>query len=187
MPSRSSSVSASSTHVPASVRTVARRADDGPAVVSHDESHAVVERLGAALSGAGFPPMPSRVFAALLVDDDGRMTAAELSRELSVSAAAVSGAVRYLSHVGLLRRERERGGRKDVFVVLDDAWHGALTSTDQIHAPIIAALADGVDHLGARTSAGARLQLSREFLEFVTEEMRGIVDRWEDHKRDRTR
>jgi len=154
-------------------------------VVSHEESHAVVERLGAALSGAGFPPMPSRVFAALLVDDDGRMTAAELARELSVSAAAVSGAVRYLGHIGLLRRERERGGRKDVFVVLDDAWHGALASTDQVYAPIVAALADGVDHLGAGTSAGGRLQLSREFLDFVSDEMSGILDRWDAYKRAR--
>jgi len=181
MPSRSPSVSASS----APDRSAARRAGDGGHVVSHAESHAVVERLGAALSTAGFPPMPSRVFAALLVDDDGRMTAAELSQELSVSAAAVSGAVRYLGHVGLLRRERERGGRKDVFVVLDDAWHGALTSTDQLHAPIIAALTDGVDHLGVRTPAGARLQLSRDFLEFVTAEMSGILERWEDYKRTR--
>ena len=185
MPSRSSSVSTSRDAVRTPARTAARRAGDGPAVVSHEESHAVVERLGAALSAAGFPPMPSRVFAALLVDDDGRMTAAELSKELSVSAAAISGAVRYLGHIGLLRRERERGGRKDVFVVLDDAWHGALMNTDQVYAPIIAALSDGVDHLGAGTAADARLQLSQEFLEFVSVEMGGIVDRWEAYKRAR--
>ena len=155
--------------------------------VGHEVSHAVVERLGAALAAAGFPPMPARVFAALLVDEDGRMTAAEIVEELSVSPAAVSGAVRYLGHVGLLRRERERGGRKDVFVVLDDAWHGALTSTDQVYAPIIAALADGVAHLGAGSSAGERLQLSREFLEFVTEEMQGILARWDAYTRTRTR
>ncbi|MFC7491498.1 MULTISPECIES: GbsR/MarR family transcriptional regulator [unclassified Knoellia] len=181
MPSRSPSVSASRDRG----RAAARRAGDGGPGVSREESHAVVERLGAALSGAGFPPMPSRVFAALLVDDDGRMTAAELARELSVSAAAVSGAVRHLGHVGLLRRERERGGRKDVFVVLDDAWHGALVSTDQVHAPIVAALAEGVDHLGAESSAGGRLQLSREFLEFVSAEMGGILERWDAHRRTR--
>ncbi len=142
----------------------------------------MVERLGAALSTAGFPPMPSRVFAALLVDDDGRMTAAELSEELSVSPAAVSGAVRYLTQVGLLRRERERGGRRDVFVVLVDAFHGALTNTDQVYAGMIAALAEGVEHLGPGSTAGQRLQLSREFLEFVTAEMGGIIERWEAHK-----
>ena len=152
----------------------------------HDTSHAVVERLGAALAMAGFPPMPARVFAALAVDEDGRMTSAEITDELSVSPAAVSGAVRYLTHVGLLRRERERGGRRDVFVVLDDAFHGALTNTDQVYAGMIRALADGVDHLGSGSQAGRRLQLSREFLEFVTDEMGGILDRWEAHKAART-
>ncbi|PRY60129.1 DNA-binding transcriptional regulator GbsR (MarR family) [Knoellia remsis] len=145
----------------------------------------MVEKLGSALSAAGFPPMPSRVFAALLVDEDGRMTASELAEELSVSAAAVSGAVRYLSHIGLLRRERERGSRKDVFVVQDDAWRGALTNTGSTYAPIIAALADGVEHLGADTEGGERLQMSREFLEFVTAEMDGMLERWEAHKRTR--
>jgi DNA-binding transcriptional regulator GbsR (MarR family) len=163
--------------MPSRPTAVARASGVGPR-----ESHAVVERLGAALSTAGFPPMPSRVFAALLVDDDGRMTAAELTEELSVSPAAVSGAVRYLTHVGLLRRERERGGRRDVFVVLDDAFHGALTNTDQVYAGMIEALADGVDHLGAGSTAGRRLQLSREFLEFVTDEMSGIIDRWDAYK-----
>ena len=158
--------------------SVASRASE----VGSRESHAVVERLGAALSTAGFPPMPSRVFAALLVDADGRMTSAELTEELSVSPAAVSGAVRYLTHVGLLRRERERGGRRDVFVVLDDAFHGALTNTDQVYAGMIEALADGVDHLGAGSTAGQRLQLSREFLEFITDEMSGVIDRWEAYK-----
>lgn len=167
MPSRS----------PAAARATSR--------ASHATSHAVVEKLGSALSAAGFPPMPSRVFAALLVDDDGRMTASELTEELSVSPAAVSGAVRYLAHIGLLRRERERGSRKDVFVVQDDAWRGALTSSGQVYAPIIEALGDGVEHLGAGTEGGERLQMSKEFLEFVSAEMEGMLERWEAHKRAR--
>lgn len=181
MPSRSTTASVS----PSAARTAIRRVGDGGQAAPQDESNAVVERLGSALSAAGFPPMPSRIFAALLVDADGRMTAAELIEQLSVSAAAVSGAVRYLAHIGLIRRERERGGRKDVFVVLDDAWHGAMTSTDQIYAPILAALAEGVDHFGVGTSTGDRLQLSKEFLEFVSAEMQGISDRWDAYKRTR--
>ena len=37
-----------------------------------------VERMGTALTDAGLQRLPSRVFAALTVDDDGRMTSAEL-------------------------------------------------------------------------------------------------------------
>ena len=42
--------------------------------VRSDVTDRSVEQLGAALAEAGMPSLPSRVFAALLVDDDGRMT-----------------------------------------------------------------------------------------------------------------
>ena len=102
-----------------------------------------VERMGGALTDAGLPRLPSRVFAALLVDDDGRMTAAELADALGVSPAAVSGAVNYLARLGMLRRERERGSRRDVYVVDDDAWHGTMMREDQAYRPMLAALDDG--------------------------------------------
>ena len=99
-----------------------------------------VERMGGALTDAGLPRLPSRVFAAIVVDDDGRMTAAELAETLAVSPAAVSGAVKLLSQIGFLHRERERGSRKDVYVVDDDAWHGAMMRRDQTYTPMTTAL-----------------------------------------------
>jgi hypothetical protein len=142
----------------------------------------VVERLGAALGAAGVPLLPGRVFAALLATDDGRLTSAELVDLLHVSPAAVSGAVKYLSQVRWIRRERERGTRRDVYIAMDDAWHDAVVQTDQLYAPILGALAAARDGVGLTTRAGRRIQLSVEFLEFVTEEMRGIAERWERHK-----
>jgi DNA-binding transcriptional regulator GbsR (MarR family) len=147
--------------------------------VSHPPSHDFVERLGSALTQAGMPRVPSLVFAALLVDEDGRMTAAELADALALSAGSISSAVRYLERVGTARRERERGSRRDVYVVDDDAWHGALMRSDQVYAPIIAALNRGLTTLGTDSPAGRRLLLSREFLEFVDEEMTAIAQRWE--------
>ena len=95
-----------------------------------------VERIGAALAQAGLSRLPSRVFAALLVDDDGRMTSAEVAAALDISPAGVSGAVSYLEQLGMLRRERERGSRRDVYVVDDDAWHETMMRHDQIYGPI---------------------------------------------------
>ena len=91
-----------------------------------------VEHLASALSEAGLPPLPARVWAALLSDSDGRMTAVELTEALQVSAAGVSGAVKYLVQVGWVRREREPGGRKDVYVAMDDVWHSLLLRSDQV-------------------------------------------------------
>jgi hypothetical protein len=122
--------------------------------------------------------VPSVVFSALLIDEDGRMTAAELAGTLQLSPASISGAVRYLAQLGMLRRERERGSRRDVYVVDEDAWHGAMIRRDQLYAPMIAALNAGM--AGSDGSPAAqRLWLTREFLTFVDGEMSALTARWE--------
>lgn len=142
--------------------------------------------MGGALTQAGLPRLPSLVFSALLVDDDGKMTSAELSAALEVSPASISGAVRYLTQVGMVRRERERRSRRDLYVVDDDAWHGAMMRKDQMYAPMIAALGAGIGEVGDGSSAHRRLVLTREFLLFVDEEMAALADRW-DQRRDQLR
>jgi DNA-binding transcriptional regulator GbsR (MarR family) len=143
-----------------------------------EQRAAFVERLGAALTSAGLARLPSRIFAAVMVDEDGRMTAAEIGEALGVSPAAVSGAVKYLDGVGMVRRERERGSRRDVFVVDDEAWHDTLLQADNIYRPMITALGQGIDDLGADDPARERLVVSRAFMQFILEELRGINDRW---------
>ena len=47
---------------------------------AHDRAHAdVVEHLGGALADAGLARLPARVFAALMAQEDGRLTSAELA------------------------------------------------------------------------------------------------------------
>ncbi|WP_392544734.1 GbsR/MarR family transcriptional regulator [Oryzobacter telluris] len=145
----------------------------------------VVEHLGGALAEAGLSRLPARVFAALMATEDGRLTAADLARVLEVSPAGVSGAVGYLLNVRMIRRERERGSRRDVYVVLDDAWHDVLMQKDQIYAPILAALLEARDEVGAGSRAGERMQLSVEFLEFVQREMDDLARRWDEYKASR--
>ncbi len=137
-----------------------------------------VERMGGALTDAGLPRLPSRVFAALVVDDDGRMTAAELAETLAVSPAAVSGAVNFLAQIGFLHRERERGSRKDVYVVDDDAWLGAMMRKDQTYVPLMSALTTALEGLDEAAPPRHRLWLMREFLAFVDQEMDGLAQRW---------
>jgi DNA-binding transcriptional regulator GbsR (MarR family) len=137
-----------------------------------------VERMGSALTDAGLQRLPSRLFAALTVDEDGRMTSAELVEALGVSPASVSTAVRYLSQLGFVHRERERGSRRDVYVVDDDAWLQAMLREEQVYGPMISALDETVGALPQGSRARRRLLLMREFLVFVGEEMEGIAERW---------
>jgi DNA-binding transcriptional regulator GbsR (MarR family) len=146
-----------------------------------DASEKYVERMGAALAGAGLARLPSRVFAALTVDPDGRMTSAELVEALGVSPAAVSGAVNALSRIGFLHRERERGSRRDVYVVDDDAWHRAMMQHDATYAPMVTALAEALDGLDPGSPEHHRLWVMLEFLRFVGSELDAIGERWTAH------
>ena len=149
-----------------------------------EQRAAFVERLGGALTSAGLARLPSRIFAAVLVDEDGRMTAAEIGEALGVSPAAVSGAVKYLDGVGMVRRERQRGSRRDVFVVDDEAWHDTLLQADNIYRPMISALGQGIDDLDQDDPARNRLIVSRAFMEFILGELHGINDRWAARRRE---
>lgn len=141
-----------------------------------------VEQMAGALTEAGMPRVASLVFSALLIDDDGRMTSTELSGVLAVSPASVSGAVKYLVGVGMVRRERERGSRRDVYVVDDDAWHGTMTRVRQLYAPMLAALGRGLSELPAEAPARHRITLSRDFLLFVIDELDTLVRRWDERR-----
>jgi DNA-binding transcriptional regulator GbsR (MarR family) len=137
-----------------------------------------VERFASVLADGGVPRMPARVFAALLSTDDGRLTAAEIADRLQVSAAAVSGAVRYLEQVSLVGREREPGSRRDRYVIQDDLWYEAILRREPLLTRWERALAEGVDALGAGTPAGRRLEHSVAFFEFLQEEMPAMLARW---------
>jgi DNA-binding transcriptional regulator GbsR (MarR family) len=157
----------------------ARRATGGPAS-SRDPAAVLqfIERFAATLDEAGVPRMPARVFVALLATDSGRLTAAELADLLQVSPAAISGAVRYLGHVGLTTREREPGSRRDQYRVHDHAWYEVTLRRERLLSRWLDDARVGMEVLGRDSPAGARMAETAEFLEFLQEEMPGLLARW---------
>ena len=141
-----------------------------------------IERFASVLVEAGVPPMPARVFAALLVTDSGRLTAAELTELLGASPAAISGAVRYLEQVGMISRQREPGSRRDVYLLRNDLWYEISLGRDQVLAHWANAARDGAEILGPRTPAGQRLADSHEFFAFLRQELPALLERWRAHK-----
>jgi DNA-binding transcriptional regulator GbsR (MarR family) len=137
-----------------------------------------VETFASAFVDAGVPRMPSRVFAAILASDGGRLTAAELSAQLQASPAAISGAVRYLIQVGLILRERDPGSRRDVYAVGDDAWYEAIVRRERLLELWSRAIREGVDAVGPDTPAGRRLAETLAFFEFLQAEMPALLERW---------
>ncbi|QNE76433.1 MarR family transcriptional regulator [Streptomyces finlayi] len=137
-----------------------------------------VERFAADMTEAGMQRMASRVFAALLADDDASMTSAELALALRISPAAVSGAVSYLTQVNMVSREREPGSRRDRYRLHNEIWYTAFASRDRVLTRWEDTLKEGARTLGVETPAGERLAETAEFFEFMQAELAGMMARW---------
>jgi DNA-binding transcriptional regulator GbsR (MarR family) len=138
-----------------------------------------IEKFAAVLVLAGFPAMPARVFVALLVTDSGRLSAAELVELLQISPAAVSGAVRYLTGLALVHKERVPGSRREYYRMPADIWHQVFLLRNQVLVRWSALLKEGIDIVGADTPAGRRMTGHAEFFEFLAAEMPVLMARWE--------
>jgi len=141
------------------------------------------EQAAAMLTTAGMARMPARVMMALVGSPDSGYTAAELGERLGVSAAAVSGAVRFLQSMRLIQRVSRPGDRRDRYDLTDDAWHGMLTA----NAPLYSSLADHMDRI-ADDNVDAPLSVARarniaDFLRYLATRVPSLIDEWEAHRR----
>jgi DNA-binding transcriptional regulator GbsR (MarR family) len=138
-----------------------------------------IERFAGQLVDAGMQRMGARVFVALIAEDTGRLTAADLAERLQVSPAAISGAVRYLATTGMVEREREPGSRRDYYVLrADDLWYDMITRREQLMLRWESVLRDGVEALGQDTPAGLRIRETVAFFDYMHQEMPLFLDRW---------
>lgn len=156
--------------------------DDRLAERDEDAVSRFVERFAGELTQAGMQRMAARVFAALLVSEGAAMTAAELGDRLRVSPAAVSGAVRYLTQVNMIGRERDPGSRRERYVLHEGMWYEVFTRRDEILNRWQKTLREGADTLGRDTAAGERLAETAEFFQFLHDELLQIMDRWRQRK-----
>lgn len=143
-----------------------------------EEVHLFVERMAMAFADVGFPRMAGRVLFTVMSADEP-LTAAEIGERLGVSAAAVSGAVRYLTQFAMLVREPVKGSRRDRYRMPDNAWYEATITKTGLYKNFIDIANGGVDALlGRTTPAGERVAEMRDFFLFVQEEIDGLGERW---------
>jgi hypothetical protein len=156
-------------------------ADARPEVRRDDEAvRRFVERLAMTLDEMGVPRMPGRVLAAMTAADEESLTAADLAERLDVSPAAISGAVRYLLHIGLIAREPVRGTRTHHYRLPSDVWYESSIKRRGM-VKTVADLADeGVKALGGPdTPSGRRVAEMSAFYRFIESEMDSLFDKWQ--------
>ncbi|MER8046700.1 helix-turn-helix domain-containing protein [Streptomyces sp. NPDC094032] len=141
----------------------------------HEEIHEEIIELAVR---SGMPRMTARVHVDLLMSDDGRRTAAELTRRLRVSPASVSVAVNFLVQHGYARRERDPRQRHDVYVIDDDAWYHSILISSRQTLEVAQAAITAAETLGHDRPAGQRLARGGTFLQQVVRDMMESADRW---------
>jgi DNA-binding MarR family transcriptional regulator len=137
------------------------------------------EQAAAMMTAAGMARMPARVMMALVGSPDEGYTAAELAERLGVSAAAVSGAVRYLQSMHIVQRLSRPGDRRDRYDLADHAFAGVVTG----NSPLYARLAEMMDRISA-DNAGAPISVARaresaDFLRYLAERMPQLAAEWQ--------
>jgi DNA-binding transcriptional regulator GbsR (MarR family) len=140
-----------------------------------------VEHMAMLWADLGFPKMPARVLMAMMAADENSLTASELGERLDVSAAAISGAVRYLIHIGMLQRHPSPGSRHNSYSLTADAWYEVSLAKGAQYKQIADIADDGVTALGDATSA-ARLAEMRDFFVFMQVEMVGLLAKWKESR-----
>jgi DNA-binding transcriptional regulator GbsR (MarR family) len=137
-----------------------------------------VERFALDLTESGMARMPARVFAAILANDDGELTAAELAELLHVSPAAISGAVRYLTQLRMVTRGRHPRERRDHYRISSDMWYEVVARRDEMILRWEQDLEDGIKAVGPDTAAGTRLEDTRQYFEFLRQEAPRLMAKW---------
>ena len=98
---------------------------DKPAARDEEAVRRFVEQIAMQFADWGFPRMAGRVLFALMTADEPGLSAAELGARLDASAAAISGAVRYLGQLRLVVRDPVPGSRRDLYRLANNAWYAA--------------------------------------------------------------
>ncbi|MFD5563789.1 GbsR/MarR family transcriptional regulator [Kitasatospora griseola] len=133
-----------------------------------DAVRAYEETVTTVFMHSGMSRMPARVLAALMVTDEGVLSAAELAQRLQVSPASISKAVAFLDEQTMIRRERD-DRRRERYVIDDDIWYQATIASARANAAVVATVREGVPVLGPGTPAAARLENIARFLDFVSD------------------
>jgi DNA-binding transcriptional regulator GbsR (MarR family) len=143
-----------------------------------NQRHALIDRLAGVLISNGFPAMPARVFMAIVISDDGAMTAAELADTLEASPAAISGAAKYLRTVRFVTQTNVRGSRQHRYSLAESGWYASSFTRTDLYGAIARELDAGVDQL-ENSPGRERLAEVRDFFRFLERRLPGLLAEWQ--------
>lgn len=136
------------------------------------------DELAALLDAAGFPRMPARTLMALLTSPTGEFTANQISEVLDVSPAAVSGAIRYLQSVQVLRVRSLPGTRRRKYALASN-WYTATLTRLSLYGDLSGLAQHRPPSIGPDTPAGRRVQEMADFYGFLDRKFPELLSEWD--------
>jgi predicted transcriptional regulator len=127
------------------------------------------------LSANGFPRIPATVLMTLMLIESGEATADALAAASGASPAAISGAVRYLQTLGMLRRHHVPGSRRYVYELPEQAWYVGSVKND-----LYTAIAQYAERSAGVLDGAPRQRMidMADFFRFLEVRMPALLDEW---------
>ncbi len=142
-----------------------------------------IERMALTWADWGFPRMAARVLMTFLTSDEQALTSAQLTERLEASPAAISGAVRYLMQISMLRRHPLPGSRRHAYSLYDDTWF-QVVAKNGFYALLAELTQEGVKATDPDAPSHHRLVEMRDFFAFLDTEMTALIERWHAQRAD---
>ncbi len=148
-----------------------------------DHEAAFVEQLGQHLYSRGMQRMSGRMWAWLLICDPPEQTAGALAEALHASRGAISGAARDLATVGLIRRGKRRGERREHFSAPPGSIRRLIIASGTMLTHGRELADEGLALIADRPPAArARLQEFRDVYAYYEREWPLVVERFIDQR-----
>ena len=136
------------------------------------------EQTAATLAAAGFPRMAARVMMILMVEESASATAEELGERLGASAAAISGAVRYLQSLSIIRRHTIPGTRRHRYELPDHFWYAISSPQTPLYTNLIGLTDKGAAAMPEHSRARDRVTEMRDYFLFMRERLPELLEDW---------
>ena len=149
----------------------------------NDKQKAVIENIGINYETAGLQPAAARVLGLLYVADKPELTFDEITDCLQISKSATSNALNLLLQTGQIEYITFSGDRKRYFRLKISNWRDGFAKKIEVMTSFNKLLRQVLEVRTTETPEyNASLEELINFLDFVNQELPGLLQKWEKTK-----
>jgi len=149
----------------------------------NDKQKAVIEKIGINYETAGLQPAAARIMGLLYVADKPELTFDEITDCLQISKSATSNALNLLLQTGQIEYITFSGDRKRYFRLKISNWRDGFAKKIEVMTSFNKLLRQVLEVRTTETPEyNASLEELINFLNFVNQELPGLLQKWEKTK-----